>query len=138
MIVVDYWDLLLLPLGNERGEIKQIPMLNIARTWRVAPERYLELAQHLNQLEQGLCVLDKDGHVRHWNRAFIDMFKLDLSQLTNGMAFSAMEGAAGFPIQLPLRRHVATRFVGSQGKGNCQGQTVASSNSGHRMAGYSN
>ena len=103
MIVVDYWDRLLLPLGNERGEVKQILMLNIARTWRVAPERYLELAQHLNQLEQGLCVLDKDGHVRHWNRAFIDMFKLDLSQLTNGMAFSAMQGAAGFHIQLPLR-----------------------------------
>lgn len=102
MVAVDYWDRLLLPFASDGAKVDSVVLYNVARAWRVSPERYLQLAQYLNYMRQGLCVIDENGLVLKYNQALLEMFQADISSLEDKMPLAAFQQALGVPMALPL------------------------------------
>jgi diguanylate cyclase (GGDEF)-like protein/PAS domain S-box-containing protein len=102
MIAVDYWDRLVLPLSDDGIRLEHVLLLNIAGRLRSSPDDYIRLAQNLNHLKQGLCVVNGQAEVTIWNRAWLDIFRVNISDLANRMSMADFSSAMTVSLIWPM------------------------------------
>ena len=101
-LFVEYWDRLFLPLSEDGKKLDKVLQLNLAQTSRTSPEDFLKLAQNLNHMIQGMCVVSGDNRVTLWNRPWLDLFKIDISRLTRNISFEEFIAATPIAFEWPL------------------------------------
>ncbi len=109
-VSVAYWDRLMLPLSDDGERIDRIVATNYPRAWRVPPERYLELREGLNALDQGLCVLDRERRLVVWNQRFLEIAGVPDGVCRVGMRIEELRELARWP-ELPCAELAAEGSV---------------------------